>query len=56
VDYARCRVERKSTFGTYQFFGSSLVFESSRKQSSVAQSTIEAKYVTIAACCFSYFG
>ena len=51
ADYARCRVERKSTSGTYQFLGSSLVSRSSRKQSSVAQSTIEAENVAIASCC-----
>jgi hypothetical protein len=44
ADYAGCRVERKSTSGTYQFLGSS------RKQSTVAQSTTEAEYVVDAAC------
>jgi hypothetical protein len=34
--YAGCRVERKSTSGTYKFLGSSLVSWSSCKQSSVA--------------------
>jgi hypothetical protein len=36
ADFAGCRVERKSTSGTCQFLGSSLVSWSSRKQSSVA--------------------
>jgi hypothetical protein len=36
VDFAGCRVDRKSTLGTYQFLGSSLVSWSFRKQSSVA--------------------
>jgi hypothetical protein len=36
VDFAGCRVDRKSTSGTCQFLGSSLVSWSSRKQSSVA--------------------
>jgi hypothetical protein len=31
VDYARCKVDRKSTFGTYQFLGRSLVSWSSKK-------------------------
>jgi len=51
ANYVGCRVERKSTSGTCQFIGSSLVSWSSRKQSSVAQSTTEAEYVAAAACC-----
>jgi hypothetical protein len=51
ADYARCHVERKSTSGTCQFLGSSLVSWSSRKQSSIAQSTTEAEYVAATACC-----
>jgi hypothetical protein len=51
ADYAGCRIKRKSTSGTYQFIGSSLVSWSSRNQSSVAQSTIEVEYVVAAACC-----
>jgi hypothetical protein len=39
ADFVGCRVDRKSTLGTCQFLGSSLVSWSSRKQSSVAQST-----------------
>jgi hypothetical protein len=35
ADYAGCHVERKSTSGTCQFLGSSLMSWSSRKQSSV---------------------
>jgi hypothetical protein len=45
ADFAGCRLDRKSTSGTCQFLGSSLVSSSSRKQSSVAQSTTEAEYV-----------
>jgi hypothetical protein len=51
ADFAGCRLDRKSTSGTCQFLGSSLVSWSSRKQSSVAQSTTEAEYVTVASCC-----
>jgi hypothetical protein len=51
ADFAGCRVDRKSTSGTYQFLGSSLLSWSSRKQSSVARSTIEAEYVVVASCC-----
>jgi hypothetical protein len=41
ADFAGCRLDRKSTSGTCQFLGSSLVSWSSREQSSVAQSTTE---------------
>jgi hypothetical protein len=51
ADFAGCRVDRKSTSGTSQFLGSSLVSWSSGKQSSVAQSTTEAEYVATASCC-----
>ncbi|WVZ57848.1 LOW QUALITY PROTEIN: hypothetical protein U9M48_008185 [Paspalum notatum var. saurae] len=37
-DHAGCRIDRKSTSGTCQFLGTSLVSWSSRKQSSVATS------------------
>jgi hypothetical protein len=51
ADFAGCRVDRKSTSGTCQFLGSSLISWSSRKQSSVAQSTTEAEYVAATSCC-----
>jgi hypothetical protein len=51
VDFAGCLLDRKSTSGTCQFLGSSLVSWSSRKHSSVAQSTTEAEYVSAASCC-----
>jgi hypothetical protein len=47
ADFAGCRVDRKSTSGTCQFLGSSLVSWSS-KQSSVAQSTTKVEYVAAA--------
>jgi hypothetical protein len=40
-DYAGCKVDRKSTSGTYQFLGRSLVSWSSKKQNSVALSVAE---------------
>jgi hypothetical protein len=52
VDFTGCGIDRKNTFGTCHFFGSSLNCWSSRKQSSGAQSTIEAKYVAAASCCY----
>jgi hypothetical protein len=45
ADFAGCRVDQKSTLGTCQFLGSSLVSWCSHQQSSVAQSTTEAEYV-----------
>ena len=51
ADFAGCWIDRKSTSGTYQFLGSSLVSWPSRKQSSVAQSTTKAEYVAAASCC-----
>jgi hypothetical protein len=44
-DYAGCKVDRKSTTGTFQFLGRSLVSRSSKKQNTVALSTAEAEYV-----------
>jgi hypothetical protein len=51
ADFAGCRLDRKFTSGTCQFLGSSLVSWSSHKQSTSAQSTIEAEYVATASCC-----
>jgi hypothetical protein len=51
VDYAGCMMDRKSTSGTYQFLSRSLVYWSSKKQNSVALSTVEAEYVTVGSCC-----
>jgi hypothetical protein len=51
ADFAGCRLDRKSTSGTCQFLGSSLVSWPSHKQSSVSQSTTEAEYVAAASCC-----
>jgi hypothetical protein len=50
-DYAECKVDRKSTFGTCQFLGQSLVSWSSKKQKSVALSMVEAEYVVVGSCC-----
>ena len=51
LDYAGCKVTQKSTTGTCQFIGRSLVCWSSKKQNSVALSTTEAEYVAAGACC-----
>jgi hypothetical protein len=50
-DYAGCKVDRKSTSGTCQFLGRSLVSWSSKKQTSVALSTAEAEYSAAVQCC-----
>ncbi|PKA49890.1 Retrovirus-related Pol polyprotein from transposon TNT 1-94 [Apostasia shenzhenica] len=51
ADFAGCKVDRKSTSGTCQFFGNALVSWSSRKQNSIALSTAEAEYVAAGSCC-----
>jgi hypothetical protein len=51
ANYARCKVDRKSTFGTCQFLGRSLVSWSSKKQNSVALSMVEVEYVATGSCC-----
>ncbi|WVZ75653.1 hypothetical protein U9M48_023688 [Paspalum notatum var. saurae] len=51
ADHVGCRIDRKSTSGTCQLLGTSLVTWSSRKQASVALFTTEAKYVAAASCC-----
>ncbi|WVZ81207.1 hypothetical protein U9M48_028617 [Paspalum notatum var. saurae] len=51
ADHAGCWIDRKSTSGTCQLLGTSLVSLSSRKQASVALSTTEAEYVAAASCC-----
>ncbi|RVW19280.1 Retrovirus-related Pol polyprotein from transposon RE1 [Vitis vinifera] len=45
ADFAGCRVERKSTSGTCHFLGHSFVSWHSKKQNSVALSTVEAEYI-----------
>ena len=51
ADYARYKIDRKSTSGTYQFLGRSLVSLTSKKQNSVALSTAEAEYIATDHCC-----
>jgi hypothetical protein len=51
VDYAGCKIDRKSTSGTCQFLGRSLVSWASKKQNSVALSTAEAEYIVVRHCC-----
>ncbi|WVZ90271.1 LOW QUALITY PROTEIN: hypothetical protein U9M48_036585 [Paspalum notatum var. saurae] len=51
ADHAGCRIDRKSTSGTCQLLGISLVSWSSRKQASVFLSTTEAEYIVAASSC-----
>ncbi|WVZ63926.1 hypothetical protein U9M48_013517 [Paspalum notatum var. saurae] len=51
ANHAGCRIDRKSTSGTCQLLGTSLVSWSSRKQASVSLSTTEAEYIAAASCC-----
>ncbi|WVZ97033.1 hypothetical protein U9M48_042598 [Paspalum notatum var. saurae] len=48
ADHAGCRIDRKSTSGTCQLLGTSLVSWFSRKQASVSLSTTEAEYIAAA--------
>jgi hypothetical protein len=54
-DYVGCKVDRKNTSGTCQFLGRSLVSWSSKKQTSITQSTAEAEYVVAWQCCAQLF-
>ena len=51
VDYAGSKIDRKSTSGTFQFLGHMLVSWSSKKQNSVALSTVETEYIAAGNCC-----
>ena len=51
ADYAGCKIDRKSTSGTCQFLGRSLVSWASKKQKFVALSTAEAEYISAGHCC-----
>jgi hypothetical protein len=51
ADYARCQIDRKSTSGTCQFLGRSLVSWASKKTKSSSLSTVEAEYIAAGHCC-----
>ena len=51
IDYAGCKVDKKSTSGTCQFLDNCLVSWSPRKQNSIALSTVEAEYTVACASC-----
>jgi hypothetical protein len=50
-NYAGCKVKRKSTSGTCQLLGRSLVSWSSKKQNSVVLSIAEDEYISTGSCC-----
>ena len=50
-DYVGCKVERKITSDICQLLGRSLVSWLSKKQNSVAISTVEAEYIFAGSCC-----
>jgi hypothetical protein len=51
ADWAGCKINRKSTSGTCQLLGRSLVYWASKKQNSVALSIAEAEYIAAGHCC-----
>ncbi|WVZ84225.1 hypothetical protein U9M48_031277 [Paspalum notatum var. saurae] len=51
ADHAGCQIDRKSTSGTCQLLGTSLVSWSSRTQGSVSLSSTEAEYIVAASYC-----
>ena len=51
VDFARCKVDHKSTSGTCHFLGHSLVSWFSKKQNFIALWIAEAEYVATSSCC-----
>nr|KYP53190.1 Copia protein [Cajanus cajan] len=50
-DYARCKLDRKSTSGTCHLLGSALISWHSKKQACVALSTVEAEYIAASIFC-----
>ncbi|KAL8114351.1 hypothetical protein AgCh_021272 [Apium graveolens] len=50
ADFARCKIERKSTSGSCHFLGGRLVSWFSMKQKSISTSTAEAEYIDIGSC------
>ena len=51
ADFVASRTDRKSTSGTCQFLGMSLVSWFSKKQNSIALSMTEAEYIAAGCCC-----
>ncbi|WVZ52471.1 hypothetical protein U9M48_003525 [Paspalum notatum var. saurae] len=54
ADHADYRIDRKSTSGTCQLLGTSIVSWSSCKQASVSLSTTEIEYIATGSCCSQF--
>lgn len=55
TDYVRDRIERKSTSGSCQFLGETLISWVSKRQAIISLSTAEAEYISTASCCTQLF-
>ncbi|PNX95521.1 reverse transcriptase (RNA-dependent DNA polymerase) [Trifolium pratense] len=51
ADFAGDKIERKSTSGNCQFVGENLISWASKRQTTIALSTVEAEYISAAKCC-----
>ncbi|GJV88982.1 retrovirus-related pol polyprotein from transposon TNT 1-94 [Tanacetum coccineum] len=51
ADHVGCQDTRRSTSGSAQFLGDKLVSWSSKKQTSISISSIEAEYIAMSGCC-----
>ena len=51
ANWEGCVDDRKSTSGGELFFGESLVYWTSKKQTSISLSTTEVEYITATECC-----
>ena len=51
ADYGGCKIDRKSTSGTFHLLGSSLVSWHSKKQACVTLSTTKAEYIAVGNYC-----
>ena len=51
ANFAGCKIDRKSTSGSWQFLGGRLVSWFSKKQKSISTSTAEVEYIAAGGCC-----
>ena len=51
ADFARCKLDRKSTSRTYQFLRVNLISWFSKKQNLMALSTVEVEYIVTESYC-----